>query len=55
MPLSQTEGRHGVTLFCETLEQTVGHDEGQALRVDAENIEEGGRPAEAVEIRLAVG
>ena len=45
----------GVMVYGSTREIALAQAEVLALRVLAENIEEDGRPAEAIEIRLAAG
>lgn len=45
----------GVMAYGSTREEAIAQVEVLALRVLAENIEEDGRPAEAIEIRLAAG
>ena len=45
----------GTMVYGGTRDEAIAHVEVLALRVLAENIEEDGRPAEAMEIRLAVG
>lgn len=45
----------GVMVYGNTREEAMAQAEVLALRVLAENIEEDGRPAEAIEIRLAAG
>lgn len=43
----------GVMAYGSTRDKAIAQVEALALRVLAENIEEDGRPAEAIEIRLA--
>lgn len=45
----------GVMVYGGTRDEAVAQAEVLALRVLAENIEEDGQPAEAIEIRLAAG
>jgi len=45
----------GVMVYGSTCDEAIAQVEVLALRVLAENIEEDGRPAEAIEIRLAAG
>lgn len=45
----------GVMAYGSTRDKAIEQVEALALRVLAENIEEDGRPAEAIEIRLAAG
>ena len=45
----------GVMAYGSTRDEAIARVEVLALRVLAENIEEDGRPAEAIEIRLAAG
>ena len=45
----------GVMAYGSTRDRAIAQVEVLALRVLAENIEEDGRPAEAIEIRLAAG
>lgn len=45
----------GVMAYGSTRDSAIAQVEVLALRVLAENIEEDGRPAEAIEIRLAAG
>ena len=45
----------GVMVYGSTCEKAIACVEVLALRVLAENIEEDGQPAEAIEIRLAAG
>lgn len=45
----------GVMVYGSTRDEAIAQVEVLALRVLAENIEEDGRPAEAIEIRLAAG
>lgn len=45
----------GVMVYGSTRDKAIAQVEALALRVLAENIEEDGRPAEAIEIRLAAG
>ena len=45
----------GVMAYGSTRDKAIAQVEALALRVLAENIEEDGRPAEAIEIRLAAG
>ena len=45
----------GVMVYGSTRDRAIARAEVLALRVLAENIEEDGRPAEAIEIRLAAG
>ena len=45
----------GVMVYGSTRDEALAQVEVLALRVLAENIEEDGRPAEAIEIRLAAG
>ena len=45
----------GVMAYGSTRDKAIAQVEVLALRVLAENIEEDGRPAEAIEIRLAAG
>lgn len=45
----------GAMVYGSTREEAITQVEILALRVLAENIEEDGRPAEAIEIRLAAG
>lgn len=45
----------GVMVYGNTREKAIAGVEVLALRVLAENIEEDGRPAEAIEITLAAG
>ena len=45
----------GVMVYGNTRDEAIAHAEVLALRVLAENIEEDGRPAGAIEIRLAAG
>ena len=45
----------GVMVYGSTREKAIAGVEVLALRVLAENIEEDGRPAEAIEITLAAG
>ena len=45
----------GVMVYGSTREEPIAQVEVLALRVLAENIEEDGRPAEAIEIRLPAG
>ena len=45
----------GVMAYGSTRDKAIAQAEALALRVLAENIEEDGRPAEAIEIRLAAG
>ena len=45
----------GVMVYGSTRERAIAGVEVLALRVLAENIEEDGQPAEAIQIRLAAG
>lgn len=45
----------GAMVYGSTRDEAITQVEILALRVLAENIEEDGRPAEAIEIRLAAG
>ena len=45
----------GVMVYGDTRDEAIAQVEVLALRVLAENIEEDGRPAEAIEIHLAAG
>ena len=45
----------GVMAYGSTRDKAIAQVEALALRVLAENIEEDGIPAEAIEIRLAAG
>lgn len=45
----------GVMAYGSTRDKAIAQVEALALRILAENIEEDGRPAEAIEIRLAAG
>ena len=45
----------GAMVYGSTREEAITQVEILALRVLVENIEEDGRPAEAIEIRLAAG
>ena len=45
----------GAMVYGSTRDEAITQVEILALRVLAENVEEDGRPAEAIEIRLAAG
>ena len=45
----------GAMVYGSTRDEAIAQAEILALRLLAENIEEDGRPAEAIEIRLAAG
>ena len=45
----------GAMAYGSTRDEAIAHVEVLALRVLAENIEEEGQPADAIEIRLAAG